>query len=179
MISDIITIDNQGRGFDNALEEAGRVAAYAGLDKKNTTRLSLLTHEMLSLARSITGEMHADFWIEKVEGQFNLHMTTETVMDAEKRDMLINATSSRKNEAARGLVGWLRDKVERMMVAQVDHSEQEEVPYDLMSDVANSVFEEPEWDGYERSVLMKIADNVKIGIRGRVVDILVTKRFDA
>lgn len=177
MISDIITIDNQGRGFDNALEEAGRVAAYAGLDKKNTTRLSLLTHEMLSLARSITGEMQADFWIEKAEEQFNLHMTTETVMDAEKREMLINATSSRKNEAAKGLVGWLRDKVEKMMVAQVDHSE-EEVPYDLMSDVANSVFEEPEWDGYERSVLMKIADNVKIGIRGRTVDILVTKRFD-
>ena len=24
MISDIITIDNQGRGFDNALEEAGK-----------------------------------------------------------------------------------------------------------------------------------------------------------
>ena len=72
MISDIITIDNQGRGFDNALEEAGRVAAYVGLDKKNTTRLSLLTHEMLSLARSITGEMQADFWIEKVEGQFKM-----------------------------------------------------------------------------------------------------------
>ena len=178
MISDIITIDNQGRGFDNALEEAGRVAAYAGLDQKNTTRLNLLTHEMLSLARSITGELQADFWIEKVEEQFNLHMTTEIVMDAEKREMLINATTSRKNEAAKGMLGWLRDKVERMLVAQVDHSE-EEVPYDLMSDVANSVFEEPEWDGYERSVLLKLADNVKIGIRGKEVDILVTKRFDA
>ena len=178
MISDIITIDNQGRGFDNALEEAGRVAAYAGLDPKNTTRLNLLTHEMLSLARSITGELQADFWIEKVEEQFNLHMTTEIVMDAEKREMLINATTSRKNEAAKGMLGWLRDKVERMLVAQVDHSE-EEVPYDLMSDVANSVFEEPEWDGYERSVLLKLADNVKIGIRGKEVDILVTKRFDA
>ena len=178
MISDIITIDNQGRGFDNALEEAGRVAAYAGLDQKNTTRLNLLTHEMLSLARSITGELQADFWIEKVEEQFNLHMTTEIAMDAEKREMLINATTSRKNEAAKGMLGWLRDKVERMLVAQVDHSE-EEVPYDLMSDVANSVFEEPEWDGYERSVLLKLADNVKIGIRGKEVDILVTKRFDA
>jgi len=176
MISDIITIDNQGRGFDNALEEAGRVAAYAGLDAKNTKRLSLLTHEMLSLARCITGELQANFWIEKVEEQFNLHMTTETVMDAEKRQMLINATTARKNEAARGMLGWLRDKVEKMMVAQVDHSE-EAVPYDLMSDVANSVFEEPEWDGYERSVLLKLADDVKIGIRGKEVDIVVSKRF--
>lgn len=178
MISDIITIDNQGRGFDNALEEAGRVAAYAGLDKKDTTRLSLLTQEMLSLARCITGEMQANFWIEKAEGQFNLHMTTETVMDAEKRAMLISMASSRKNEAAKGMLGWLRDKVEQLMVAQVDHSE-EEVPYDLMSDVANSVFEEPEWDGYEHSVLLKLANDVRIGIRGREVDIVVIKRFDA
>ena len=105
MISDIIAIDNKGKGFDNALEEAGRVAAYGALDKKNATHLNLLTHDMLSPARCITGEMQADFWIEKVEGQFNLHMTTETVMDAEKRDMLISATSSRKNEAARGAGG--------------------------------------------------------------------------
>lgn len=178
MISDIITIDNQGRGFDNALEESGRVAAYAGLDKKEATRLSLLTQEMLSLAQCITGELQANFWIEKVEEQFNLHMTTETVMDAEKREMLISATSSRKNEAAKGMLGWLRDKVEKMMVAQVDHSE-EAVPYNLMSDVANSVFEEPEWDGYERSVLLKLANDVRIGIRGREVDIVVTKRFNA
>jgi len=178
MVSDIIAIDNQGRGFNNALEEAGRVAAYAGLDNKKTMRLNLLTHEMLSLARCITGELQANFWIEKAEEQFSLHMTTETVMDAEKRDMLISTTSTRKNEAAKGMLGWLQDKVERMMVAQVDHSE-EEVPYDLMSDVANSVFEEPEWDGYERSVLLKLADDVKIGIRGKEVDIVVTKRFDA
>lgn len=158
--------------------KSGRVAAYAGLDKKEATRLSLLAQEMLSLAQCITGELQANFWIEKAEGQFNLHMTTETVMDAEKRAMLIYATSSRKNEAAKGMLGWLRDKVEKMMVAQVDHSE-EPVPYNLMSDVANSVFEEPEWDGYERSVLLKLANDVRIGIRGREVDIVVTKRFDA
>ncbi len=176
MKSDIITIDNHGNGFSEALEEAGRVAVYAGLDRKGTLQLSLLTQEMLSLARCITGEMQADFWIELVKGQFDLHMTTETVMDADKRSLLLSAASSRKNEAARGLLGWLRDKVEQAMLVPVDHSE-EEVPYDLMSDVGNQVFDDPEWDGYERSVLLKLADNVKIGIRGSKVDIDVSKRF--
>ena len=176
MKSDVIRIDNQENGFDQALDEAGRVAAYAGLDGKETIQLSLLTHEMLSLARCITGEMQADFWIEKKGKQYDLHMDTETVMDAEKREMLLSASSSRQNDAAKGLLGWLRDKVEQAMVAQVDHSE-EDVPYELMADVGNRVFEVPEWDGYERSVLMKLADNVSIGIRGDKVDIVVTKCF--
>ena len=177
MKTDIIIIDNQGKGFAEAVAHSEKAAVYAGLDKKNATRLSLLTQEMLCLARSITGDMQAEFWIEKAGNQFELHMTTQTVMDADKRAMLISAASSRKNEAAKGLLGILRDKIEAAMVAQVDHSEAEQVPYELMSDVANAVYEEPEWDGFERSVLLKLADDVKIAIRGNRVDIEVVKRF--
>lgn len=177
MKTDIIKIDNQGKGFADAVAHSEKAAVYAGLDKKDTIRLSLLTQEMLCLVRSITGEMEADFWIEKTGNRFDLHMTTQTVMDADKRAMLISATSSRKNEAAKGLLGILRDKIEKALVAQVDHSEEEQVPYELMSDVANTVYEEPDWDGFERSVLLKLADDVKIAIRGGKVDIVVSKCF--
>jgi len=91
--------------------------------------------------------------------------------------MLIQAASSRKNEAAKGLLGILRDKVEQAMATPVNHAE-EDVPFELMSDVGNQVYEEPEWDGFERSVLLKLADNVKIAIRGDNVDIVVSKRFN-
>ncbi len=66
MKSDIILIDNQGNGFIDALEETKKVASYTGLEEKKTTRLQLMTEEMLSLARSVTGEMQASFWIENV-----------------------------------------------------------------------------------------------------------------
>jgi hypothetical protein len=33
------------------------------------------------------------------------------------------------------------------------------------------------WDGYERSVLAKVADQVKVAIRGGVVDMTVSKKF--
>ena len=48
-------------------------------------------------------------------------------------------------------------------------------------DVDNDPFnpdDEPEWDGYERSILKKLADEVKIGIQGHTVDITVSKRFN-
>jgi hypothetical protein len=176
MKTDIIRIDNQGDGFTEAVDMVDRTAAYARLENKSALQLSLLAQEMLCLARSITGDLQADFWIELTDGQFNLHMSTKTLMDADKRSMLIEAASSRKNEAAKGLLGILRDKVEQALVVPVNHS-QDEVPFELMSDVGNRVCEEPEWDGFERSVLLKLADNVKIAIRGDKVDIIVSKHF--
>lgn len=176
MKSDIILIDNQGNGFADALEETKKVASYTGLEPKLTTRLQLMTEEMLSLARSVTGEMQAAFWIENEGSHFDLHMATETVMDKEKRYLLLSAASSRKNEAAKGFLGKLRDKLEEAIAAEVDHSE-EEIPMDVLGDLANHSIEDLEWDGYERSVLRRLADTIKIAIRGGQVDIIVSKNF--
>lgn len=175
MKSDIILIDNQGNGFADALEETKKVASYTGLEPKKTTRLQLMTEEMLSLARSVTGEMQASFWLESEESRFDLHMATKTVMDKEKRFLLLSAASSRKNEAAKGFLGKLRDKLEEAMASEVDHSE-EEIPAHIIGDVSNSI-ESPEWDGYERSVLRRLADTIKIAIRGGQVEIIVSKNF--
>ena len=136
MKSDIILIDNQGKGFTEALKETKKVASYTGLEPKLTTRLQLMTEEMLSLARSVTGEMQASFWIENEGSQFDLHMATKTIMDKEKRYNLLSTASSRKNEAAKGFLGKLRDKLEEAMAAEVDHSE-EEIPMDIIVDLAN------------------------------------------
>ena len=37
--------------------------------------------------------------------------------------------------------------------------------------------EDPEWDRYEQSILHRLADNVKIDIRGQLVHMTVSKRF--
>ena len=175
MKSDIILIDNQGKGFTEALKETKKVASYTGLEPKLTTRLQLMTEEMLSLARSVTGEMQASFWIENEGSQFDLHMATKTIMDKEKRYNLLSTASSRKNEAAKGFLGKLRDKLEEAMAAEVDH--EEDIPMDIIGDLANHLIENPEWDGYERSVLRRLADTIKIAIRGGQVEIIVSKNF--
>jgi hypothetical protein len=53
----------------------------------------------------------------------------------------------------------------------------EAVPYELRGDVASTHYETEEWDGYERSILRRLADNVKISIRGRTVEMTVCKRL--
>ena len=176
MKSDMIRIDNQSNGFERAIEETNRVASYQGLNPKETLRLQVIAEEMLSLARSVTGEMEASFWIECEGKAFNLHLTTRTVMDKDKRYQLLSSATSRKNEAAKGLLGKLRNAFEEAMAAEVDYSDSS-VPDELIPDTVYQSIDDPEWDGYERSVLRSLADEVKIGIRGGTVDMAVSKRF--
>ena len=178
MKSDVIIIDNQGNGFDKLLEETRKVAAYEDLTHKESLCLQLCAEEMMSLARSVTGEMSASFWIETNNGQFDLHMSTKTVMDKEKRSLLLSAATSGKNEAAKSFLGAIRDSFEHAMAADVDHSG-EALPDDLLSDLPNHVIEclDPEWDKYEQSILRRLADTIRIGIRGDNVDMTVTRKF--
>ena len=176
MKSDIIRIDTQGNGFDSAIRETRKTAAYAELSRQDSLKLELCAEEMLSLVRIVTGEMHASFWIEKEDTRFELHLTTQTVMDKEKRAQLISAASSRKNDAANSFLGKLRDMFEESICAEVDHSG-EDLPSDVLDDIANRVIEctDPEWDGYEQSTLHRLADRICIGIRGKTVDMSVVK----
>lgn len=178
MTSNRIRIDNQSNGFENAIEETARVAGYLNRNQKETVQLQVITEEMLSLARSVTGEMEAEFWIEAEGTEFDFHMTTRTAMDKEKRALLIYSATSRKNEAAKGLLGKLRDAFEQAIAAPVDRSGSD-IPQELLSDLVYASVEDPKWDGYERSVLRRLADEVKIGIRGTTVEMIVSKRLAA
>ena len=176
MKSDVILIDNQGNGFGEAVQQTKKVAEYRGISPKETTRLQLMAEEMLSMARSVTGEMQASFWIESEGHEFELHMTTKTVMDKEKRYLLLSSSTSRKNEAANSFLGRLRDAFEEAMTADADH-EYFDLPVELQADLSGRSIENPEWDRYEQSVLLRLADNVKIGIRGGEVHMTVIKTF--
>ena len=177
MRSNTINIDNQGNGFDNAIEETRKVAVYEGLSHKESLQLELCMEEMLSLARSITGEIKASLWVETEGRKFDLHMSTSTVMDTEKRELLLAAATSGKNEAANSFLGYLRDAFAKMLTAEPDHHD--ELPEDVLGDLANHTIEctDPEWDGYEQSTLRRLADNIKIGIRGSDVEIVVSTHF--
>ena len=173
MKSDIIQIDNRGNGFELALTETEKAAQYRELGHREALHLRLCAEEMLSLARSVTGELQAAFWLESEGKSFDLHLTTQTVMDREKRNNLIASASSRKNEAAKSFLGKLRDAFETAMASEPDLS----IPEEAMDDLANHPIEIPEWDEYEQSILRRVADQVRIGIRGRTVEMTVTKQF--
>ena len=117
MKTDIISIDNKGKGFKEAIEVTKVAAQFKDLKEKDSIKLQLCTEELLSMARSITGEMEGTFWVECDDEKFELTLSTQTVMDKEKRQTLISASSNKRNEAATSFLGMLRDSFEQAMLA--------------------------------------------------------------
>ncbi len=177
MKSETIMIDNRENGFAEAVKEAQKVAAYTELNEKNSLHLQLCAEEVLSLVRSVTGEIKASFWIENDGRQFDLHVSTNTAMDMDKRNTLLAVSTSKKNEAAKSFLGMLREIFEETMVVEVNHTG--DLPDEVSGDFVNRVIvcTDPEWDGYEHSILKNLADVIKVSIRGKAVDMTVSKRF--
>ena len=172
MKSDIIVIDGTEKGIEAAQRQTELAARYRGLEEKNTLQLQIMTEEIMSLGRSVTGETAASFWLESEGRRFSLHLCTKTKMNASKRYQLLNTSTTNKNEAARGFLGYLRDRFETAAEAGDDG-----VYYDSHSNMLDEAPEDKEWDRYERSILRRLADEIKIGVKGGLVEIEVVKAF--
>ena len=179
MRSNVIHIDNMGNGHEEAIREIKKVAVYEELNRKESLQLQLLAEEMMSLLQSVLGGVDCSLWVETGNRTFCLYVSTETDIDTEEREQLLASSSSGKNEAAQSFLGFLREILESTMAAQPDHAE--ELPDDVLDDLTNHVIRctDTEWDRYEQSTLKRLADTIKIGIRGKRVVMTVIKTFNA
>ena len=203
MRTDVITVSSRGNRMEAALAQAEKVAVYKELTGRNALHLRLLTEEMMGMMRSITGETEGKFWIEDEEGVYQLHLQVNTSMDSEKRDQLLSASSTGRNESARGLMGRLRDFFDREADADIASFaspvllpgayEQSSTPtldwewsmmryeYALenrMQQNDSAAREAREaWDELEKSVVARVADDVKVSIRGRTVEMTILKKL--
>ena len=177
MKTDVIRVDNQENGFREAEIQVQKAAVYRELSQKESIQLQLLAEEMLSMLHSITGQLMASFWVENEGKTFELHLTADTILDRDMRQLLIGSSSTRKNEAAGSFLGKLRDSFEEAMMSDTERTVYE-LPTEIQADITGRNYDDPEWDGYERSVLRRMATNVKIFIRGKEVHMTVTKAFE-
>ena len=113
MKSGIIDVDNQGVGFQNALEHTAKAARFRELNDRDSLRLRLLTEEMLGMLKEITGQTEAKFWVESKGKQFELHLQARPIITGLMREELLSVSSTGKNAAAEGVMGKLRDIFER------------------------------------------------------------------
>ena len=191
MKSDVIVISNDGSGMEEALSQAEKVAQYKGLQTKTALHLRLLTEEMLGMMRSITGGRTGCFWIEDQDSVFQLHLQVETMMDFSKQEKLLEVSSTGKNEAAKGIMGRIR--------AFFDPIDWADAPVPMNPDTANPMYSwsmssyrqmvkdglehdlegaAEAWDELEKSVVSNIADDVKVSIKGRNVEMIILKKAD-
>ena len=196
MKTDVITVSAKGKQMETALNQVEKVAAYKGLSPKDTLHLRLLTEEMMGLMRSITGEPEGEFWIEDRDGEYELHLRVATRMNFDKREQLISVSASGKNEAARGLMGRIREFFDwgcdeeydgfstAMLPDAFEHSSSPALDWEWSmrryENVVAAKLDQDEtareaWDELEKSVVKNVADDVRVFIRGRSVELTIVK----
>ena len=197
MKTDVIVISSRGNQIEAVLDQVEKVSAYKELSSKNALHLRLLAEEMMGMMRSLTGETEGEFWIEDEKAVYQLHLKVQTIMDPDKREQLLAASTSGKNESAKGLMGRLRDFFDRgtdggyvsslVLPSMYEHSTtplldwewsmleyQKELSIQVETNESGA---KEAWDELEKSVVAHVADDVKVSIRGRDVEMIIYKEM--
>ena len=193
MKTDILIVSNSGARMEEALNQVGKVAEYKNLSPKGALHLRLLAEEMMGMMRSVAGDLDGEFWIEDWHDTYELHLRAYTMIDEEQRRKLIEASTEGKNEASRGLMGRLRSFFDLSGGAPVMHGlfmpgstiAPESMTWsmvDYKNQLEQYAKKNPEamaaWDELEKSVISHVADNVKVAIRGRSVEMVIYKKLN-
>ncbi len=193
MKTDVIVISNDGNNMEAVLDQVDALAAYRSLSPKNAMHLHLLAEETLAMMRAITGDISGEFWIEAQDDVYALHLKVDTLTDAHRREQLLSASTTGKNEATRGFMGKIRALFQPSPEAPMFISgfaggaPQMYGSYTWsMEDYRNQLKQYREqnaegsqeaWDELEKSVVSRVADDVKVSILGRTVEMTIVKRM--
>ena len=198
MKTDVISVSGQKKMMETAIGQADKVAAYKGLSEKDAMHLRLLTEEMMGLMQSVTGASEGEFWIEDEDGEYRLHLLVRTLLSAEKKEQLLSVSASGKNESAKGLMGRLREFFDwgideditsnsLFLPDMYEHTSSPMLDWEwsmrqyetaLSARVAK---DEPgaqeAWDELEKSVVKKVADDVKVYLRRGTAEMVILKKL--
>ena len=193
MKTDVLVISNNDGSMEKVLGQVEAVAAYKELSPKNAMTLRLLAEETMALVRAITGEMSGEFWIEDQDGVYELHLKADTMTDEKQREQLLSASTTGKNEANRGFMGRIRAffqptaDVPMFSGGFVGGAPQSYGHYQWsMEDYRiqleqfrrqNARNAQQDWDELEKSVVAHVADDVKVSILGRTVEMTILKKM--
>ena len=204
MKTDVITISPAGEGMEEALRQTEKAAAYADLGPKESLRLRLLGEEMMGMLRTIVGEERSRFWVEAEEKAFSLHLSANVRMNTDMREELLKSSTSGRNAAVKGFMSRIRDIFTQLCEPDGDGISPTDYGFSYVdvasfdasmgvtthgmlygwsmkeyrSAVEEHRAEEPEkWDELEKSITARLADEVKVFIRGNTVEMVVEKAF--
>lgn len=194
-----IYVSNQGAGREEALNETEKYADYQGLDRKSRMHIRILAEEMLGMVEAIAENFYAYYWIEDDSEGYHLHLEAKSNMNTKKKDALIDASTSKQNNSARGVMGKLRDVFQNYWMGYKETINDSAYYYDYMrygmidpefngsagfwslsqyqTVVRKDDSNQEEWDELEKSIIANIADDVTVGIKGNNVEMVITKKW--
>lgn len=198
MKSNVCKIEHGTKDLSAILKESEKVAVYNELNHKQTMQLRLLCEEADGMLPNIIDKFSGDFWIEFEKGVCKIFISFAfKEFTTEKKDGLVDISTTKKNAAAHGVVGKIRSALENVFLdVEPTHgynlSESSAYyPMDFrdctdyssvwsLEQYRSTVRREEQtaaWDELEKSVIASLADDVIVGVRGKRADIIIVKKF--
>jgi len=176
---------NQNDGLDFILSETDKQGASWGLEPEETIKLRLLTEEILSLTVRLFDNLKYELYLENAKGRFSVHIKAATIVDPDQKEKVLSLSSRGKNKAA-GILGKISEVFGSFLTGEAGASpfggtfeshyggENPDTLFSLKY-YKNHVPEEekkPEWDGIEKSIIAHLADDVTIGVKSNMVEVV-------
>ena len=186
MKSNVIKISETNNNINAIFQEVETSSTKTGLDNKKALKLRLLAEELVGMLKELSGSYEGEFWVEEEKLKFDLVTRIEVnkAMDNKTKKGFIDVSSDKKNAAAKGVMGKIRDVVENLLYPENAAYTSSYVAYQLEVDALggyssnkNTQEEQESWDEMEKSIIEKIADNVKVSVKGKYVEIVITKNL--
>jgi len=197
MRSNVCRIENGTKDLTLILRESEKVAVYNELSRKQTMQLRLLCEEADGMLSNIVEKFNGDFWIEFEKGVCKIYISFAIKeFTTEKKDGLVDISTSKSNAAAHGVVGKIRSALENVFLDVkathgFDVSESAYYPTDFRDctnyssvwsldrykSTVSQANQREEWDELEKSVIASLADDIIVGVKGKRADIIIVKKF--
>ncbi len=205
MKTDIYALQRGASDFRNIPAVAEKVAKYNDLDPKSALRLRLLAEEMICMLPQLLKYGVGSFWIENKVRDYELHLKVKPDDELDiDMDKVLSISKSGKNAAATGILNKIIIAVEYMLNENAKIARDDpyafytmgitDDPMDIMGyngsmawsllsyrnnmEIEEDTTEKQEqWDELEKSIIANLADDVIVGIKSGVVDIIIKKRF--
>lgn len=204
MITNKVYVNNKGVGREEALNEIERFSESLQLTGKSRLHIRLLTEELLGMTAQIGGDFDAELWAENDDKTCRVCLEAEIgKMSLQKREELLRSSTSGKNAAYSGIMDRVREQMEIYALMMEENAEDSTgVDYGVetltgfgdtasqktpkewrLSEYKGSLSRQNDseriaaWDELERSIVANIADDISVGVKGKTVMLVITKKI--
>ncbi|MBR6337687.1 MAG: hypothetical protein IKR76_08160 [Ruminococcus sp.] len=203
MKSDVIRIYSDLKGRKEALEAAESFVRYNEFTGKSVMSIRLLTEELISMVHGIMDKFSGDLWFESepTEGGVRclICLSAKRTVDPVQEEKILSVSTSGKNEYAKGILGKIREAFRvsaqhandgvymdeyisvnnwyRMGTDEQDTNVSER--YWSLMNYRNCLsagdHASEEWDELEKSIIAKLADDVKVWLKSDSTEVVIEK----
>lgn len=198
MKSNICKIENGTKDLAAILKECESVAEYNALTTKQSLQLRLLCEEIDGMLPNVIDDFEGTLWIDFNGGVCKINVSIKIPdFNSDKKKALVEIARDKKNSAAVGITGKIRDAIENFFLSEgtVDAFEPSTAFFRLSTGYSDGVdysylwsleqykttvnqqTEIAAWDELEKSVIASVADDVIVGVKGNQADIVIVKKL--